>query len=104
MSSMSADKPAIVPVEEILSEWHREILSMHAQKLYQTVWLRMRHKRDLVVRLNDADASRRARVLIRYIPSARAELIAAGLLDCWQGPSQWRYSYREFNDENAPEN
>ena len=98
MSSVSTDKPVRVAVQELLSDWHLEILSDNAQKLYEACWHRMRITNSTIVWMNDIEASRRARILIRYVPSARAELINAGVLDCWQGHNEWRYTYLELNE------
>jgi hypothetical protein len=90
-------QPAI-DIDQILSPWHREILSGPAQKLYEAVWHQMRIKCVTTIWLNDIEASRRARVLIQFIPAARTELIDGGLVECQQGIRQWSYTYLEQGD------
>jgi hypothetical protein len=94
---MNTEQPTI-EISEILNNWHREILSGHAQKLYEAVWHQMRIKGATTIWLGDAEASRRSRMLIQHIPAARTELIDIGLLQCWQGNRQWSYEYIEQTD------
>jgi hypothetical protein len=93
----TAAKPA-VSVDDILSPWHKEILTPNAVKFYEAAWHRMRIKGQTKIWMDDAEASRRSRILIKFIPTARAELINAGLLRCWQGAQQWQYEYIEQSD------
>jgi hypothetical protein len=89
----------IVSVDEILSPWHREILSGHAVKMYEAVWHRMRIKGQTQIWADDEEISRRSRTLIGFIPGARCELINAGLLECREGFRQWSYKYIEQSDD-----
>jgi hypothetical protein len=96
---METLKPAINP-EDILSSWHREILSPNAVKLYEACWHRMRIKGRTELWMDDEEASTRARVLIQHIPAARTELVNLGLLECRQGLRQWRFAYIEQTEPN----
>ena len=91
----------VVDVNEILSPWHREILSQHAVKLYEACWHRMKNSGKTQVWMDDEEASRRSRILIRNVPDARAELINVGLLECWHGSRQWSYGYVEPDDASV---
>jgi hypothetical protein len=93
-------QPAVDP-EQILSPWHREILTTNAIKLYEACWHRMKNAGKTSVWLDDSEASVRARILIRNVPNARAELINIGLLECWQGSRQWSYGYVESDDASV---
>jgi hypothetical protein len=95
-----------VEPEQILSLWNREILSANAVKMYTAVWFRMRNSNSAQVWMSDEDISRRARLLIQFVPSARLELAKARLLECKQGNQDWLYSYQEqscpeFDDDHT---
>jgi hypothetical protein len=101
---MTHERRTFEPVDpnEILSAWHREILSSNAVKLYEACWYRMKNSGGKTsVWMDDEEASRRSRILIRNVPNARAELINVGLLECWQGSSQWSYGYVEPDDASV---
>jgi hypothetical protein len=98
----TAAKP-VVKVEDVISEFHREILTPNAIRLYEACWHRMRVKGQTQVWMDDPEASIRSRTLIGFIPAARCELINAGLLECWQGTQQWKYTYIEQTEPNEEE-
>jgi hypothetical protein len=102
---MTHERRTFNPVEDpeqILSVWHRSILSPQAVQLYTAIWYKMRNRgQQTTVWMDDEEASRRARILIRSVPNARAELINVGLLECWQGSSQWSYSYVRPDDPSV---
>jgi len=100
----AATPATAVQIEDVLSQFHIEMLSEHAKKLYLAVWFRMKTKHNTQVWLTDDEASRRARILIRYIPAARVELANAGLLETWQGMTQWKYTFIEQYDPNEDTN
>jgi hypothetical protein len=79
--------------EEILSEHHRQLLGPHAVRLYVAVWFRMRSRNATEVWLTDEDASCRARILLKDIPSAQSELAQARLLELVSGEGQTRYTF-----------
>jgi hypothetical protein len=96
------DEPQpVVDPEQILSAWHREILTPNAVKLYEACWHRMNNAGKTQVWMDDEEASRRSRILIRNVPNARAELTNVGLLECWQGSRQWSYAYVEPDDASV---
>lgn len=83
----------VVNVDELLSPWHREILSTEAQKLYCAVWGVMKDRNAQSTWMDDAQASRRSRVLIQYIPGAQSELVRAGLMHLKPGENQTKYEF-----------
>jgi hypothetical protein len=60
--------------EDILSEYHRKLLSPNAVRLYVAVWFRMGSRNATEIWLTDEDASCRARILLQDIPAAQSEL------------------------------
>jgi hypothetical protein len=97
---MSTTNLETVHPDEILTPWNREILSPNAVRLYEAIWHYMRNLGQAAIWLSDDEASRRAKILIRYIPAARAELINTQLLEGREGARQWKYSYLE---QRSPE-
>ena len=79
--------------EEILSEYHRQLLSPSAVRLYVAVWFRMGSRNATEVWLTDEDASCRARVLLEDIPAAQSELAKARLMEIVPGDGQTRYTF-----------
>jgi hypothetical protein len=88
-----------VDPNEILSAWHREILSSNATQLFTAVWYKARNSGQKTVWLGDAEASQRARILIQYIPGAQSEIARAGLMHLVPGENQTRYEL--ITDETA---
>mgnify|MGYP001477620190 CR=1 FL=1 len=82
-----------VATRQPLSEWHLEMLSPNAAKLYQTIWARMARKNLTTIVLDDAEASRRARVLMHHIPAAQSELARANLLEMSPGVGLTKYTF-----------
>ena len=76
-----------------LSEFHLEMLSPNAAKLYQAIWLRMSSRNATTIMLDDAEASRRSRVLMQHIPAAQSELAKAGLFIMVPGINMTRYEF-----------
>jgi hypothetical protein len=85
--------------EEILSEYHRQLLSPSAVRLYVAVWFRMGSRNATEVWLTDEDASCRARVLLEDIPAAQSELANARLMELVPGDGKTRYT---FVDDPGP--
>src|SRR5271154_3855332 len=81
--------------EEILSEYHRQLLSPNAVRLYVAVWFRMGSRNATEVWLTDEDASSRARILLKDIPAAQSELAKARLMELVSGDGQTRYTFVE---------
>jgi hypothetical protein len=78
------------PVSEYLNEWHQQTLSEHAQKVFCTVAHLLKDRNAISLWLDDAQVSRRARVLIQFIPNAQSELACSGLLHLVPGENQTR--------------
>jgi hypothetical protein len=79
--------------EEILSEYHRELLSPNAVRLYVAIWFRMGSRNATEIWLSDEDASCRARILLKDIPAAQSELVTARLMELVPGDGQTRYTF-----------
>jgi hypothetical protein len=79
-------------VSEYLNEGHIETLSPNAQKVYCAVAYLLKDRNATEIWLDDAQVSRRARVLIQFIGSAQSELARAGLLHLVPGDNQTKYA------------
>ena len=79
--------------KDILSEYHRQLLSPGAVRLYVAVWFRMGSRNATEVWLTDQDASCRARILLKDIPAAQSELAKARLMEIVPGDGQTRYTF-----------
>ena len=79
--------------EDILSEYHRKLLSPNAVRLYVAVWFRMGSRNATEIWLTDEDASCRARILPQDIPAAQSELAQATLMEIVPGDGQTRYTF-----------
>jgi hypothetical protein len=88
-------------IEDVLSEFHRAILSPDAQKLFLAVWFKMARSASSEAWFSDEQASIKARVMIQRIPAARAELLDAGLVTVRKGSLQVLYSYVEQDMERV---
>jgi hypothetical protein len=97
------NRPAAVDTSEILNEWHKEILSQDAQKVYTAVWLRMNSLRATEIHLTDEDLSRRARVVLPRIHAAKVELARQGLLRLSPIGDRIRYEYVDVADTREVE-
>jgi hypothetical protein len=78
-------------VNQYLSEFHQEMLSLNAQKVFCTVSYLLRDRKQESIWLTDAEVSRRARVLIQFIGPAQSELARVGLLHMEPGLNQVKY-------------
>jgi hypothetical protein len=78
-------------VNQYLSEFHQEMLSLNAQKVFCTVAYLLRDRKQTSIWLTDAEVSRRSRVLIQYIPGTQSELARAGLMHLEPGLNAVRY-------------
>jgi hypothetical protein len=88
------DKPTPMPTEELLSPFHREVLSKNAVKLYEAVWKRMANRNVSVLWMFNDEASCRARVLLKDIAGAQSELSRAGLM--WLTPGDGGQTHYRF--------
>jgi hypothetical protein len=78
-------------VNQYLSEFHQEMLSLNAQKVFCTVAYLLRDRKQESIWLTDAEVSRRARVLIQFIPAAQSEIARAGLMHLEPGLNAVKY-------------
>jgi hypothetical protein len=85
--------------EQILSEFHREVLSQDAIKLFEAVWFRMAYSGVTQIRMADDQVSIRARVPLHRIAAAQSELSAAGLLEIDPFDQEVRYGFIDDEDE-----
>jgi hypothetical protein len=88
-------------IKDVLSEWHREILSERAQKMFLALWFKMARNASTEAWFSDEQISIRARIPIQYIPGVRAELTNAGLVTIHKGQLQWKYVYVEQDVERV---
>ena len=95
--------PPPATVSGYLNEWHQEMLSLspNAQKVYCAVAHLLRDRNATSIWLDDAQVSRRAKVLIQFIGPAQSELARAGLLHLDPGETQTRYELVTTEDEAA---
>lgn len=98
-----AEIQAVTP-EQILGEFHLEVLSPNAIKLYTGVWLVMRERNSTETWIPDDTVSRKSRLLLKYVPAAQSELARAGLLEMVPGDGQTRYQYVDIADESEQHN
>lgn len=90
MRNQSTLRPAAT-VSEYLNEWYQETLSQHAQKVYCSIAYLLKDRNQKEIWLDDAQVSRRARVLIQFIGPAQSELVRSGLMHLVPGENQTRY-------------
>ena|ERR1700730_10606125 len=98
MRNTSSLLPA-VDVSEFLNEFHQQMLSLPAQKIFCTIAHLLKDRKQTAIWLDDAQISRRARVLIQFVGPAQSELARSGLLHLVPGENQTRYELIE--DEAA---
>jgi hypothetical protein len=65
-----ADEVKQITIEDILSDYHREMLSPHAVKLYAAVWFRMGNRGVTEISMSNDELSVRARVPVSVISEA----------------------------------
>jgi len=88
-----ADEVKQITIEDILSDYHREILSQPAVKLYAAVWFRMGNRGVTEISMPDEEVSVRARVPMDGISKAQSELAMAGLLRIFPSGTEARYRF-----------
>jgi hypothetical protein len=88
-------------IKDVLSEWHRAILSDRSQKMFLALWFRMARNASTEAWFSDEQISIKARILIQFVPAARAELVNAGLVTIRKGSTQWQYGYVEQDVERV---
>jgi hypothetical protein len=75
-----ADEVKQITIEDILSDYHREMLSAPAVKLYAAVWFRMGNRGVTEISMSDEEVSVRARVPMSGLSKVQSELAKMGLL------------------------
>jgi len=93
---------AFVKPEDLLSSFHREMLSINAQSLFACVWNRLRQRNIDGIWYKDSEICRRARILPQHLLRVQRECVSAGLLHITPGQIQNRYELATFDEpDNA---
>jgi hypothetical protein len=104
-----ADEVRQITIEDILSDYHREILSPPAVNLYAAVWFRMGNRGVTEISMSDEEISLRARVPLIAIPRVQDELASAALLQITSNGNETKYKFvsdpdnPNFEDSNRTE-
>ena len=80
-----------VKTEQILNEFHLQMLSRNAKNLYSTVWNRFKKTTQKSLWMYDKDIASRSRMTPKQLPSAQAELVRAALIHITPGAVQTNY-------------
>jgi hypothetical protein len=96
-----ADEVKQIGIEDILSDYHREILSPHAVKLYAAVWFRMGNRGVTEISMSDEEVSVRARVPMSGISKVQSELARMGLLQVFPNGTETKYKF--ISDPDNPD-
>jgi hypothetical protein len=96
-----ADEVKQITIEDILSEYHREILSPPAVKLYAAVWFRMGNRGVTEISMADEEVSIRARIPMSGISKVQSELARAGLLQIFANGNETKYKF--ISDPDNPD-
>jgi len=96
-----ADEVKQITIEDILSDYHREILSPPAVKLYAAVWFRMGNRGVTEISMSDQEVSVRARVPMSGISKVQSELARTGLLQVFPNGNETKYKF--ISDPDNPD-
>jgi hypothetical protein len=96
-----ADDVKQITIEEILSDYHREILSPAAVKLYAAIWFRMGNRGVTEISMSDEEISVRARIPLSMIPKVQGELAGAALLQIISNGNETKYKF--ISDPDNPD-
>jgi hypothetical protein len=96
-----AEEAKQITIEDILSDYHREILSSPAIKLYAAVWFRMGNRGVTEISMSDEEVSVRARVPVSGISKVQSELGSAGLLHIFPNGNETKYKF--ISDPDHPD-
>jgi hypothetical protein len=96
-----ADDVKQITIEDILSDFHRKMLSPPAVKLYAAVWFRMGNRGVTEISMSDEEVSVRARVPMNGISKVQSELARAGLLQIFPNGSETKYKF--VSDPDNPD-
>jgi hypothetical protein len=81
--------------EEILSEFHRSLLSRHAAQLFVEIWYHSALRNKNVSVVDDDQASGRARIPYQLLQTAQHELVQQGLMKIDRLNACARYEFLE---------
>jgi hypothetical protein len=101
MKLLNEEEIKRITPEEILSEYHRALLSPDATKIYAAIWYKMRFNNTTIEYFADEKLSIKARVPLNRIPAARSELSAAGLLEMTPYHEGVQYRFLEECDDEG---
>ena len=95
--NLNQNQPSLnsATINDVLSAWHRAILSERSQTMFLALWFKMARNESTEAWFSDEQISIKARIQIQFVPAARAELVNAGLVRIHKGQSQWKYTYVE---------
>jgi hypothetical protein len=96
-----ADEVKQITIEDILSDYHREVLSPPAVKHYATVWFRMGNRGVTEISMSDEEVSVRGRVPMTGISKVQSELARASLLQIL--PNGHEAKYKFISDPDNPD-
>ncbi len=88
-----ADEVKQITIEDILSDYHREMLSPPAVNLYAAVWFRMGNRGVTEISMSDEEVSVRARVPMSRISKVQSELARTGLLRVFPNGNETKYKF-----------
>ena len=96
-----ADEVKQITIEDILSDYHREILSPTAVKFYAAVLFRMGNRGVTEISMPDEEISVRAKVPMSAISKVQSELARAGLLQIFPNSNETKYKF--VSDPDNPD-
>ena len=94
-------KTQVVTPEDILSEFHCELLSQNAKQLYVAAWTAMQNAQSTFITLDDAKMSIRSKISLKNLGKAQSEIASANLLAMVPGANWTRYEF--VSDPDDPE-
>jgi hypothetical protein len=95
-----ADEVKQITIEDILSDYHRKILSPTAVKFYAAVWFRMGNRGVTEISMPDEEISVRAKVPMSAISRVQSELARASLLQIFSNGNETKYKF--ISDPDNP--
>jgi hypothetical protein len=96
-----ADEVKQITIEDILSDYHRKILSPTAVKFYAAVWFRMGNRGVTEISMPDEEISLRAKVPMSAISKVQSELARAALLQIFPNGNETKYKF--ISDPDNPD-
>ena len=83
--------PTFIKTEQILNEFHLEMLSRNARNLYATIWNRVKDRNHKSLWMYDAEIARRSKFRVEQLVQAQRELVHSGLVHITPGAVQTNY-------------